>query len=190
MLKKCQADNSDPYLALLQYRNTAKNSQYSPAELLMSRSLRTKLPTVETYLKPRMCDYNALHEYNDNRIAKMTDYFNKNVKNLKPLSTGSQVMFKRHPDSPWVPGIVEKVCSEPRSYIVKGPNGMYRRNRQHILERPMFIDPSPEHSPCNPTTSTNVGQGLEEAAGLDPNKKYTRSGREIKKPSYYYDEFH
>ncbi|KAL0868798.1 hypothetical protein ABMA27_007164 [Loxostege sticticalis] len=60
MLKKCLSDHSDPHLALLQYRNTPKENMYSPAQLLMSRSLRTKLPVLEQSLKPKIPNYRSL----------------------------------------------------------------------------------------------------------------------------------
>lgn len=181
MLKKCLSDNSDPYIALLQYRNTAKDSQFSPAQLLMSRSLRSKLPVLEKNLKPKVSDYNILKKYNDSRVTKMSDYYNRNVKDLKPLEVGTPIMFKKFPDSHWTPGIIDKVCPEPRSYIVKNSDGLYRRNRQYIISRPMFIDPSPDYSPSN---SDNVNKQSTTTV-LDPTKKYTRSGREIVKPRYY-----
>lgn len=52
----CKTDMSDMYLALLLYRNTPKLSQYSPAELSMSRKLRTIIPTLKYNLKPRLCE--------------------------------------------------------------------------------------------------------------------------------------
>ena len=36
---------SDPYLALLSYRSTPLQNGYSPSELLMSRTLRSTIPT-------------------------------------------------------------------------------------------------------------------------------------------------
>jgi len=45
ILKKAESDGSDPYIALLQYRNAPISGlEYSPAQLLMSRRLRSKLP--------------------------------------------------------------------------------------------------------------------------------------------------
>lgn len=39
ILNKCKADNTEPYIAMLMYRNTPKQSGYSPAQLCMSRCL-------------------------------------------------------------------------------------------------------------------------------------------------------
>ena len=44
MLKKVHEQNQDPYLALLEYRNiSVVGMKYSPAQMLMSRRLRTKI---------------------------------------------------------------------------------------------------------------------------------------------------
>ena len=49
LLKK----STDPYLALLSYRSTPIKLGYSPAELLMSRRLRTTVPVSQKLLEPR-----------------------------------------------------------------------------------------------------------------------------------------
>ena len=47
LLKKASEEGRDPYLALMAYRNTpVTGMSYSPAQMLMSRSLNTKVPTL------------------------------------------------------------------------------------------------------------------------------------------------
>ena len=54
MLRKANFDHRDPYIALLEYRNTTVSRMtLSPAEMLMSRKLRTKLPDSKSGLRPR-----------------------------------------------------------------------------------------------------------------------------------------
>lgn len=50
LLKK----SNDPYLALLAYRTTHLEVGYSPSELLMSRALRSTVPTTRTQRAPRI----------------------------------------------------------------------------------------------------------------------------------------
>ena len=53
LMKKAEMDGPDLYIALLDYRNTPLSGmQFSAAQLLMSRNLRTKLPTSSAKLKP------------------------------------------------------------------------------------------------------------------------------------------
>ena len=57
LLRKAFEDGNDPYIALLEYRNTAISGlKESPAQLLMSRMLKSKLPTSASLLKPRVVE--------------------------------------------------------------------------------------------------------------------------------------
>ena len=55
MFRKIEDNDEDPYIALLQYRNApVAGVPYSPAEMLMSRRLRDKLPTTRELLMPKV----------------------------------------------------------------------------------------------------------------------------------------
>lgn len=55
ILFKCYDDNIDYRLALLQYRSSpVSGTHFSPADLLMNRNLKTKLPVTMQYLKPKI----------------------------------------------------------------------------------------------------------------------------------------
>jgi hypothetical protein len=49
-MDKAKADKRDPYLSLLEYRNTPVDNFKSPAQLLMSRRLRSILPSTNQQL--------------------------------------------------------------------------------------------------------------------------------------------
>ncbi|XP_061727723.1 uncharacterized protein K02A2.6-like [Cydia pomonella] len=54
LMEKAQSDGTDPYLALLNFRNTPVSGEsYSPAQLLMARRLNTRLPVSEQLLAPK-----------------------------------------------------------------------------------------------------------------------------------------
>ncbi len=51
-IKNLLRKKGDPYLALLAYRATPLEAGYSPSELLMSRKLRTTIPTTRDHRVP------------------------------------------------------------------------------------------------------------------------------------------
>ena len=62
ILDKAKAENKDPYLSLLEYRNTPVDNLKSPAQLLMSRRLRSILPATAKHLQPQIASQQAVHE--------------------------------------------------------------------------------------------------------------------------------
>ena len=54
LLTKAKQDHRDPYLGLLEYRNTPIDDIGSPAQLLMSRRLQSIIPTTDTQLQPKV----------------------------------------------------------------------------------------------------------------------------------------
>lgn len=128
ILKKCLHDGTDPYLAILNFRNTPKNdSLLSPANLLFSRNLRTKLPCNRNNLLP------VVHNYNNfARKNYVKNYYNKSARDMKDVNINDNVYFKRDVQKPWVKGKVVD-CSGPRSFVVRDQHDkQYVRNRVHI----------------------------------------------------------
>ena len=92
-VKTILGKSKDSYKAMLAYRSTPLEHGYSPAELLMSRRLRTTLPTSTSQLKPQVPDpveFRVKDEEIKNRQA--TD-FNRGhrAKVLPLLITGEKV---------------------------------------------------------------------------------------------------
>ena len=55
LLKKADEEGRDPYIALLEYRNTPISAlQYTPSQMLMISLLRSKLPTKQSLLQPKV----------------------------------------------------------------------------------------------------------------------------------------
>ena len=67
LLSKAKKDKRDPYLALLDYRNTPRDKELgSPVQRLMGRTTKTTLPTSETLLKPKLVKNVSISYYDAN----------------------------------------------------------------------------------------------------------------------------
>ncbi|XP_015748130.1 PREDICTED: uncharacterized protein LOC107327924 [Acropora digitifera] len=75
LLTKVKQDSRDPYLALLEYRNTPIDDVGSPAQLLMSRRLRSIIPTSDALLKPKVLDTHKVMEKMELKQRKEKRYF-------------------------------------------------------------------------------------------------------------------
>lgn len=186
-LTKSDESGTDPYLALLQFRNTPRGNLPSPAQLLMSRSLRTQLPTVINNLKPKTVKFQEYFKKKEESKNKMKDYYDRKTKVLPELEEGDKVYFKKMPDTPWTTGTVKSKCDQPRSYTIEGSDGFIgRRNRQHILKPPQTPQmESPEGLQKSPNIRTSpesqtVAPSIEEHT--TPVERRTRGGRVIRQP--------
>jgi transposase InsO family protein len=57
LFRKCEQSGDDPSIALLNFRNTPlEGVGQSPAQLLMSRRLKSKLPILPKLLQPKLVD--------------------------------------------------------------------------------------------------------------------------------------
>ena len=126
----------DPMLALLVHRATpTAPTGVSPAELLMSRPLRTTLPTLPENLNPRPInkDFVAAHDARSKQSNKFYYDRRHGASSLPKLHPGDIVLQKLPHDKHWNnPARVIDQCN-PRSYIVETSSGsVYRRNRWHL----------------------------------------------------------
>ena len=94
LLKKAELAREDPFLALLEYRNTPVDGTdgYSPAETLSRRLLRSRVPTAASLLKPHAVP--PLQKNLQLRQAKQKFYNDKKSgKELTSLQSGDSVRF-------------------------------------------------------------------------------------------------
>ena len=140
LLKKADEEGRDPYIAMLEYRNTPISGlRYAPAQLAMSRLLRSKLPTTKAVLEPRVV--NAKQDLTDRQTRFKQDY-DRGATPLKPLKPGDVVRVQRKWG--WDPAIVQRTHGSPRSYVIQHEGGELRRNRRHLRrtqEQPPLILP-------------------------------------------------
>ena len=132
ILEKAMAAGVDPYLALLEQRNTPSDGMTSsPVQRLFGRRTRTRIPTSSQLLKPS--NPKSVNQELKRAKSKQQYYYNKGAKKLSELKGGDNVrMMPNKGEKLWKKGKVEKVVS-PRSYIVATSDGQrYRRNRRHL----------------------------------------------------------
>lgn len=124
LLKK---NTEDIHLAFLAYRSTSIESGFSPAELLMSRKLRTNLPQLPSNLS-KVVDPSFSYFRKEGKIkSKQEQNYNSRhkAKDLQILEIGDPV---------WIIdvrqyGKIVDFCKEPRSFVIETSLGKFRRNR-------------------------------------------------------------
>lgn len=162
IFKKCEYTGEDKYLALLHYRNTPRGQVHSPASNLMSKSLRTNIPCTYSQLIPKVT-YDQDRKLLTDQKEKTKMFYDRSARNRDSLSIGQNIMFKKLPNSIWIPGTIIAKGTGPRSYVVEGGgNGEYTRNEIHIRPRPSPTDSNTlkntqtQNSPLIPPTQSQT----------------------------------
>ncbi|KAL4127438.1 hypothetical protein QTP88_011609 [Uroleucon formosanum] len=134
ILKRSDEGKVDKQLMLLEYRNSAIiGSKFSPAQLLMSRTLRSKIPILNNSLQPTLVNNFKLVRENKNMKTKL--YYDKNskVKNNNDFQPGQKIMFRDLLTKTWKPGKIINKYNTPRSYVFSDDTGNNkRRNIVHL----------------------------------------------------------
>ena len=160
ILRKCEEDKGDPYLALLSYRATPLDNQLkSPAELLTNRKFKTRLPMYQRN-PPNGRDHEATRIQFATCKEKEAQYYNqRSGPPKKPLEVDQPIRMFDHHSQTWEPGVVIQPAKEPRSYIVRANStgATYRRTRSRLRPDTTAISrkPSPPPKPRDPTLSDN-----------------------------------
>ena len=103
LLTKAKQDRRDIYLELLEYRNTPIDEIGLPGQLLMSRRLRSIIPTTNAQLQLKVLDPHKVKGKLRLKQEKQTRYFDQHAKHLPTLrkvtgavckweATGNQVL--------------------------------------------------------------------------------------------------
>ena len=212
-LKKCKEAGEDPYLALLDLRNTPRDQNIgSPAQRLMGRHTKTQLPTSEALLKPAIVEEEAVMEGLMEHRMPQKHYYDRGSRPLPPIEPGSAIRVQT-PEG-WEPAEYIRKHDAPNSHIIKAGKQarLYRRNRSMIMttkENPHAIQkatppfvPTPEtyQQPVNPPTpriqqrpplpdppAPRIQQRTLPPPDPPTPPKTTRSGRVIRKPAWMKD---
>lgn len=192
-IKSLLKASNDPYAAMLAYRSTPLSSGFSPAELLMGRKLRTKVPKVQNAPTPNMSQ--MMKNKDDAYRFKQKLQFDQRhrVKQLPTLAPGQNVWLPDREQS----GQVEKQLS-PKAYLVNTPSGQYRRNRKDInsfhdppeteLSSSGNETPIPVDLPNSNPSCTTQSESPTVASPAKVGDGYTtRFGRAVKTPSRFKD---
>ena len=115
ILKKADYEGRDPYLALLEYRNT-------PITLQITSKIEPARTTDSRRSTPTSTASSHTHKH----------YYDRGSKQLSELQPGSVVRVRQH--DVCEPAVVVRKEGHPRSYIINREGREYRRNRRHILE--------------------------------------------------------
>jgi hypothetical protein len=197
ILKKCSEDGVDFRAALLEYRNTPiSGMNVSPAEILMSRKLRTRLPLVSSQLKPKT---HFIKSDLKKRQASQKKYYDRTAKQRPAFKPGDNVIIQNK--RCWEPGLIMNKENTPRSYTILNSKGNeIRRNSVHIkksLNEPIIV---PEQSDTDiPGVNANEDTVRSEmpltfnedqgnlSANCDSGQRTTRSGRRVIRPNKFND---
>ena len=90
---KAYETNTDPFLALLEWRNTpSEQLGPSPAQLILGRRIRTRLPTGDKVLDTAMSA--AASFALSTAKERQSAYYKRGAKERQPLSKGDTVRVK------------------------------------------------------------------------------------------------
>lgn len=150
LLRKALDSDKDPYMAILDYRNTpTQGMDSSPAQRLMNRRTKTLLPTSGKLLQPRV----TYPEIDTSNLVKRQEqqikYFNDGARDLRELAEGDIFRIRMRPfrssDKVWKKATVRARLDE-RSYTVETPDGgVYRRTRSHLRKTPERAENASNH---------------------------------------------
>ena len=144
----------DPYLALMLYRNTPLNIGATPTQLLMSRKIRTIIPTAPEELMPKLVNTDIISEQDHNYKTRFNDQHDRHhaARDLPPLVPGDTVFIR---DS----GVVQRAAETPWSYVIDTPTTSLRRNRGDLIKEPEQqpeVEPEFRRSSDGPQSSPRV----------------------------------
>ena len=132
-IKQLISQSNDPYLTLMTYRATPLPwCDLSPSELCMGRKIRTPVPQTDHLLVP---EWSYLPDFRE-RNAAFKGHQKKNfdmrhgVHTQPDIPDDTEVWINSGSEP--VRGTVLTQANAPRSYVVRTPSGVIRRNRQHL----------------------------------------------------------
>lgn len=157
LMTKAIDDKRDPYLALLEWRNTpSEQLKLSPVQVMYGRRTRSTLPTTDVLLRPE----NAIlaSQRLSSSKERQKQYYDRGSKERPPMAIGQTVRFKTDPNSgQWRKGEITETLPY-RSYNIFTDDGSnWRRTSRHVRlshESPIVLDSTPTDVENNDVTDT------------------------------------
>ena len=150
----------DEQLALLEFRNTPITGlQESPAQLLMSRRLRSTLPMTASMLQPYINE--NVKQKLKHRQTTQKRHYDKTTKKLPTLQPNDTVRYQCKQS--WEPAVVLNRHPAPRSYTITTAEGtVLRRNRRQLKQT--------QEDPPNVTTTIDDSFSNDDSASAANNQ--------------------
>ena len=190
LMIKSHKDESDPYLSLLDWRNTpSEGLDSSPSQRMFGRRGKTLLPSSSRLLKPD--NQSEVLANKKVRKEKQQYYYNRNAKDKPELMKGDVVRIKPFRNGKeWTKARVDDKCNI-RSYKVTTEDGRtYRRNRRHLVstKEPMIEDETETHIPNDNDEQTVLENDTDNVVTQhDVALPIRRSNRIRQRPNYLQD---
>jgi len=135
MLRKCHHDNTELQDALLKYRNSpVAGLKLTPAQMLLNRVVRTKLPVPSSQLKPKVPQ--NVREKIQEKQKTYQKYHDATAQRNVTFKDGDKVYTRSRVENKWTSGRILTKHHTPRSYKILQENGReVRRNELHLKHR-------------------------------------------------------
>ncbi|UYV71076.1 K02A2.6-like [Cordylochernes scorpioides] len=170
-LIKCRDEGSDPYLAILAYRNTPKNDLPSPAQLCLSRSLRCQIPRITPLYRPYQTNWRSIENAKRKRQSSMKEQYDRNTQDDSPQSfevvtpSGNRLIRNQQ--------------------FIRPRDGGYEKRQ--LSSEPITDSPEAQHPQCDSPTmgesSTAPIQRSSEETNIDQREGATTSAGIAPEPS-------
>ena len=144
----------NPEHCLLDYRSTPCTvTGVSPAQCLMGRQLRTKVPVLDSQLRPQLVSPEQVRERDRRAKDSYKAHYDRRhgARELSPLIPDQPVLRRVDEEKRGWKRAAKVVSSDGgRSYLVQASDGtIYRRNRKHLLP---ISQPLPDANSVAPPT--------------------------------------
>ena len=94
LLSNTLSSQQDPYLAILESSNIPVDELASPAQLLMSRNLRSTIPSLPQHFKPNVIEAQAFRENQKKMQQRQKLYHDEHSQSLPTLVKGEHIRMR------------------------------------------------------------------------------------------------